>query len=76
MYTAYICVYPDGCPVGVDNSSGGYPYRVMSIGVYMWNETKYWHTYDGAKNYTDMFETSSYSSPLSVKKVIFTIEDV
>lgn len=76
MYTKYICVYSDGCPVTIDYSSRGYPYRQLDNNKEFDYFRATFMTKLGAVKYAEHFQTATYGGPLSVRKVTITIGDM
>jgi len=61
----YICINENGKMIGVDASSGGYPYSAEDD----LNLVKFWDSKEKANEYADYFEK------LMVKEFTFTLTD-
>lgn len=76
MNIAYICVYPDGCPVQIDYHSGGYPARAEFCKQQLIYRATFFNNVEKAKDYAAHFWRNTYGGPLSIKKITFIIEDI
>jgi len=66
----YVLVYTTGEFVGIDNNSGGYPFKTKD-----WRSARLWRTIAEAKEYRKMFSDTYTHGGWKIKEIVWELRE-